>query len=198
MTQDIGKTAIHTSSSKSQRASSKYTNEVKILQRGKYYLTPFLPHHIEEVLLNLSQENKRELKLLGHLDIEEALIEMYESSECYLARKEGESFLMVGGLWYNEDQDFPQMFSMFSKDFADHFVPIARGSKMLVNFFDKTQDMMSMTILSDYEFMVQWATWLGFEVVGVIESNSQKYVEFVRCNPNRKSVYDGTSRPVMH
>ena len=178
--------------------SSKYTNELKIVQRGQYYLTPFLPHHIEEVLLNLSQENKRELKLLGYIDIEQALIHMYESSECYIGRKEGESFILVGGLWHNQDQDFPQMFCMFSKELGDHFIAIARFSRMLVNFFDKTQDMMSMTILSDYEFMVQWATWLGFEVVGVIESNSQKYVEFVRCNPNRKGVYDGTSRPVMH
>ena len=171
---------------------------MKILSRGKYYLTPFTAYHIEEVVQNLSEENKRELSLWGHTDVEQALIEMYESSECYIARKEGGPFLMVGGLWHDDDQEFPQMFSMFSKDFAEHFTAIARGSRMLVNFFDKTQAMLSMTILSDYQFMVQWATWLGFEPVGITESNSHKYVEFVRCNPNQKGVYDSASRPVMH
>jgi hypothetical protein len=55
-----------------------------------------------------------------------------------------------------------------------------------------------MTLLSDYEFMIDWAIWLGFEPVGVIEDNNNKYVEFVRCNSNGKSVYDGPLRPVIH
>ena len=87
--------------------------EVKILKRGKFYLTPFTLNHIDEVANNLSHENIRELKILGHLDIKQAITEMYECSECYLVRKEGELFTAVGGLWYAEDQDYPQMFFMF-------------------------------------------------------------------------------------
>jgi hypothetical protein len=69
---------------------------------------------------------------------------------------------------------------------------------MLVNFFDQTQDGMTMTILAEYDSMVQWATWLGFEPVGITESGKNKYVEFVRCNPNKKNVYDSPLRPIMH
>ena len=47
--------------------------EVKILKRGKFYLTPFTSDHIDEVAANLSQENIRELKILGHLDIKQAI-----------------------------------------------------------------------------------------------------------------------------
>ena len=90
------------------------STEVKIIQRGQYYLTPFQPYHIDEVVEHLSSENIEELALLGYTNIREAITDMYETSECYIARKEGETFLAVGGLWYNEDQDCPQMFAMFS------------------------------------------------------------------------------------
>ena len=177
---------------------SKESTEAKILQRGEYYLTPFTLDHIDEVIRGLTKENVKELVLLGYTDIRKALVDMHESSECYLCRKNNEEFIMVGGLWFSEDQDFPQMFSMFSKNFANHFTAIAKGSIMLVNLFDQTQDHISMTILSDYKFMLRWANWLGFENVGVVLSNGNKYVEFVRCNPNQKDVYDCTLQPVIH
>ena len=193
----IQRNAIRTLSNKSSKDISNST-EVKIVQRGQYYLAPFTLDHIDEVVESLSQENRRELKLLGHVDTRQAIHEMYECSECYIARKSNEKFLAVGGLWYNEDQEFPQLFAMFSDEIKKSFIAAARGSRMLVDFFDKTQPMMSMTILSDYEFMIDWAVWLGFEPVGITDSNSNTYVEFVRCNPNRKSVYDEPLRPVIH
>lgn len=177
---------------------SNKSTEVKILQRGKYYLTPFTLDHIDEVEKNLSYENRHELALLGHLDVREALLEMYETSECYLCRKEGEDFLMVGGLWYDDDQTWPQMFAMFSSQMKDNFHALARGSKMFVNFFDQTHSGTSMTILADYESMLNWAVWLGFEPVGAVDRGNNRYIEFVRCNLNQKNVYDSTSRPVMH
>jgi len=57
---------------------------------------------------------------------------------------------------------------------------------------------MSMTILADYEFMLNWASWLGFEAMGVSTVGPNKYVDFVRCNPNENSVRDGSLRPVVH
>ena len=107
--------------------------EVKIIQRGQYYLTPFTLDHIDEVVENLTQENKRELILLGHNDLHQAMHEMYESSECYLARKEGESFLAIGGLWYNEDQEIPQMFAMFSNKVKEQTIAAVRGSRFLID-----------------------------------------------------------------
>jgi len=184
--------------SKLPMASSKYTNEVKIITRGQYYLTPFTKHHVDEVVENLSKESRRELKLLGHLDIKQAIQEMQKFSECYIARKEDESFLAVGGLWYDNDQDFPQMFAMFSKNVKGNFSAMARGSLMLVKFFDRTQSHMSMTILSDYEFMLNWASWLGFEAMGVSTVGPTKYVDFLRCNPNANNVNDELLRPVTH
>lgn len=136
--------------------------------------------------------------MLGHIDVREALREMYETSECYLCRKQGDTFIMVGGLWFDDDQEWPQMFAMFSDKIKESFHAMARGSKMLTNFFDQTQHGMSMVVNADYEFILDWAAWLGFEAVGVSADGPHKYVDFVRCNPKVKNVYDEASRPVMH
>jgi len=174
------------------------STEVKILKRGDYYLTPFTLGHVDEVAENLSSENKRELILLGHTDIRQALHEMYETSNSYLCRRNDDTFLMVGGLWYNDDCESPQMFSMFSDGLKQNFHAMARGSRLLVNFFDQSETYMSMTILADYEGMLNWAAWLGFEAVGIHQVDANKYVDFVRCNPDKKIVYNKALRPVTH
>lgn len=199
MIQDITvqKTETQTLYGKSKLASNRST-EVKILKRGDYYLTPFTLGHVDEVAENLSSENKRELVLLGHTDIRQALHEMYETSDSYLCRRNDDTFLMVGGLWYNDDQESPQMFSMFSDGLKQNFHAMARGSKLLVNFFDQSEIYMSMTILADYEGMLNWAAWLGFEAVGIHQVDANKYVDFVRCNPDKKIVYNEALRPVTH
>jgi len=189
MTQDTTtqETEIQVSFDRSKKVSNRST-EVKILTRGDYYLTPFTLGHINEVAENLSSENKRELILMGHTDIKETLYEMYECSECYITRRNDESFLMVGGLWFDGAKD-AQMFAMFSEGLKQNFHALARGSKLLVNFFDKTEEIITMRVLAEYEPILNWASWLGFEAVGVSERDSYKYVEFVRCNPNKKLVY---------
>jgi hypothetical protein len=173
-------------------------DEVKVLSRGEAYLTPMKRHHIDELLEVLSKENRRELKLLGYDDVKEALQEMYEASEVYIVRNKNKELVVAGGLWHEAGDEWPQMFAMFSEGIKKDFNMLARGSKMLVNLFDQAQHGMSMTILSDYEFMMDWAEWLGFEAVGISVNGPNKYVEFVRCNPNESNVYNSSSRPVTH
>ena len=199
MIQDITaqKTETQTLYGKSKLVSNRST-EVKILKRGDYYLTPFTLGHVDEVAENLSPENKREILLLGHTDVRQALHEMHETADSYLCRRNDDTFLMVGGLWYNDDRESPQMFSMFSDGLKQNFHAMARGSKLLVNFFDRSETYMSMTILADYEGMLNWAAWLGFEAVGIHQVDANKYVDFVRCNPDEKIVYNKALRPVTH
>lgn len=173
------------------------STEVKIISRGDYYLTPFTLDHIDEVVEHLSPESKRELILLGHKSVREALSEMYECSTAYIARRNNDTFLMVGGLWYDDELE-PQMFAMFSNGLKQNFHALARGSKLLINFFDQTEDMMTMTILAEYEPILNWASWLGFEPIGVSSNGESKYVDFVRCNPSKKTVYNKSLRPITH
>lgn len=172
--------------------------EVRIVERGGYYLTPMLEHHIDEFLKVISPENQYEILLMGHEDVRSALVEMVENAEVYVFKDINSKIIFAGGLFYGEDAECPQMFAMFSKDIRNNFKLLARASRMIVNFFDRTLPSMSMSVLSDYESMAQWAVWLGFEPVGITEHNENKYIEFVRCNPSKKNVYNSISRPVMH
>ena len=175
-----------------------YTTELRIIERGGYYLTPFQRHHIKEFLPRLSNENIKELIELGHTNINEALHEMVDISEVYLVRDRAMGIVFVGGIMYSSPEDVGQMFALFTNDIKENFNVLARGSKMLMSYFDKTHPMLEMTINARYDMMVQWATWLGFEIVGISEHENNQYVEFVRCNPMEKNVSHETSRPVMH
>ena len=168
------------------------------MQRGKYYLTPYKHEHLEEIIQVLSIENVQELSFLGYQGPEDAFGDLPNIAEAYIVRKENGPIIFVGGLLFDDDGHWPQMFAMFSNTIKENFHVLARGSKMLVNFFDQTQAGMSMTILAQHGDMLQWASWLGFDVVGKTTFNGMEYVDFVRCNPNRKDVYDGSSQPVMH
>lgn len=177
---------------------TKNSSEVKILTRGGFYMTPLSPFHLQEIADNMAPENKRELRLLGYTNLRVAMSEMYEQSEAYIVRKEGGPIICVGGLWFSEDQDHPQMFTIFTQEAKDNFIMLARGSRMLVDFLSQAQSHMTMTVLADYEGILNWAVWLGFEPVGVISIAENKYVEFIRCNLGENCVYDKASRPVVH
>ena len=173
-------------------------DEPVILKRGKLILTPLRRWHLPILSENLSKENREEIALLGYDSVDHALNEMLETTESYIVRNGKGKIVSVGGLWFDNDQDCPQMFSMFTDELRENFTGMARGSLMLVNFFDRSQDRMTMTILARHEAMVNWALWLGFEAVGIQNYNNNEYVDFVRCNPNQNYVYDDVIRPAMH
>ena len=171
-------------------------DELRVIKRGQYYMTPFMAHHIEEFIRVIHPENVKELRLLGYENVREALDEMIEASECYLVRGPDNQIVFVGGLFFGEGE--PQLFALFSTNLRENFTALARGSKMLLSFFDQTYPMLSMSIMAKYEAMVNWALFLGFDPVGVARVDNLDFVEFVRCNPNKNYVSHETSRPVMH
>ena len=183
---------------KSQKDINRSTSEPRILKRGDFYLTCLHSYHIEEIENNLSKENRRELILLGYPSINEALTKMYHEAQAYVVKREGGPIIMTGGLFFNEDQDTPQMFAMFSEKAFDNYMLLARGSKMLLEYLTGYHPRLSMTILGDYEGMIKWATWLGFETVGVFTVGENKYYEFIYCNLDKNCVYDEPQRPVIH
>ena len=184
--------------SKQTLASRNFMAEIKVLTRGKYYLTPFSEAHVEELCASLSAESKHELACLGYSTVTEALEDIIDQSECYVAKSEGGPIICISGLFIGSSIQCPQMFTMFTDEVRTNFQVMARGSKMLVNFFDQTYPSMRMSILSDFTSMLDWAAWLGFAVKGTVTYNKNTYIEFVRCNPKQKDVSHKPSRPVMH
>ena len=121
---------------------------------------------------------------------------MVETAEVYLVRDGNGEIIFVGGVYIDEED--PQMFALFSTKIGNNFKVLARGSKMLVSFFDNTYSLMTMTINARYEAMLNWAAWLGFQPVGTSEWKKHQYIEFVRCNSSKNYVSHETSRPVIH
>ena len=172
--------------------------EKKIMSRGRYYLTPFQYEHVQELLPILSVESIKESYVLGYNNPKQMLDEAFEHSEAYIVREEGGPIICLAGLFHDIDAQYPQMYAMFTKDVRKKHTVLARGSKMLVSFFDQQTEGMSMSIMEKHGDMCQWAAWLGFEPVGLQEYNNFSFVDFVRCNPNFSLVYKDSSRPMTH
>ena len=173
-------------------------DEVEVLKRGKYYVTSLSEAHIDELCASLAPESHYELRCLGYETTREALMKMFCDADCYVAKSKGGPILAVGGIFFDSTADNSKFFTMFTVEVKENFTTLARTSRMFVNFFDQTQPSMSMSILSEFNVMLDWAAWLGFEPVGINEYRGHAYVQFVRCNPKHKNVSDKPSRPVMH
>lgn len=173
-------------------------DEIRVVKRGKCYLTPFTEAHIDELCASLSPESQYELECLGYSSVREALLEVLDQAEAYVAKTEGGPILCISGLFFDASAESPQLFAMFTNAVKENFHLMARGSRLVISFFDQTHSSMSMTILDKFTLMIDWAEWLGFEEVGSFQYNNNCYVEFVRCNLIEKNVSHGESRPVMH
>tara|TARA_Y100000592_G_scaffold87170_1_gene141412 strand:+ start:4505 stop:5044 length:540 start_codon:yes stop_codon:yes gene_type:complete len=173
-----------------------FMDEVKILQSGSYYMTPFYEHHISEIYSILHSETERELINLGYPTIFEALCDLQKDSEVYVVRDKNWNIMMASGVFFSEEP--PQLFALFTKHITTNFKGLARGSKLLMSFLDQSYDDLSMQIAEEYVSMLNWAVWLGFHPVGFSDWKNIRYVDFVRCNPTKNCVSDKTSRPVIH
>ena len=104
--------------------------------------------------------------------------------------------MVASGVFFSEEP--PQLFALFTKHITKNFKGLARGSKMLISFLDQSYPDLSMQIAKEYESMLNWAVWLGFEPVGFSDWKNITYVDFVRCNPTQNCVSHKLSRPVIH
>jgi hypothetical protein len=172
----------------------KSLQEAKVIKRGLAYLTPMQHYHIEEFYECVHPYNAAEMIELGYESPHHCLTEMYKNSEAYVCRNQDGDITFVGGLWFGGES--PQMFCMFANNLAKNVVLTAKMSKAMLRMFDEVHPVMTMTIFSSFEHMLNWAVWLGFEPCGITEDD--RYVEFVRCILIENSVTDKSLRPVVH
>ena len=170
------------------------TAEKKVIKRGKAYLTPMKHYHIQEFAHIVHPKNKAETKDFGYNSFQESIEEMYDDSEAYVCRNANGDIVFIGGLDLSED--VPHMFSIFANNLDYNVVLVAKMSKSLLNMFDRVHPVITMTILSKNEHMLNWACWLGFEPVEM--SPDKKFVEFVRCNFQNYDVNNKSLRPIVH
>lgn len=170
---------------------------VEIMRRGKVFLTPLKHKHFEEIERNLSPESVRELELMGY-EPADALETAVETSQAYAIIHDEDGILCISGLSFFHDLHCPQMYAMFTTKAKAHRLSLLRGSKMLLAFFSAQHSALCMTILTENDIMLQWASWLGFEAVGISNVEGAVYANFVRCENDDAYVETEGSRPVMH
>ena len=139
------------------KVTKNYMDEIKILQSGSYYMTPFYEHHIPEIYSILHPETEKELSNLGYSSIIEALQDLQKDSEVYIVRDKDWNIMMASGVFFSEDP--PQLFALFTKHITKNFKGLARGSKLLISFLDQSYEDLSMQIAEEYESMLNWAVW---------------------------------------
>ena len=170
--------------------------EARIISRGEAFLTPMQHYHIEEMADIIHPANIKEIIEGGYSNIHEALSIMYDNTDSYVCRNADGDIIFVGGLWYYENSDVPQMFVVFANNVSSNILVSAKMSKALLNMFELSHNEIAMNILCRHEDMLNWACWLGFTPMWVNEETT--HVHFVRCNNYKNSVSNKTSRPVVH
>lgn len=172
----------------------KNLHEHRIINRGGAYLTPMNTNHIKEFRKQIHKFNAEEILDSGYGSTLDCLRVMHSSSEAYVCRNKYGEIVFVGGLWFGDEA--PQMFCMFAKNLEDNTVLAAKMAKAMLKMFEPMHPTLTMTVSSQFEHMLSWALWLGFEPCGLTEGN--RHVEFVRCISNLNSVTDKSLRPVVH
>ena len=160
-------------------------------------MTPFRSEHVDDFVKVIHKDTVKDLIKLGHTNVAECLHEIAETCDVYMVRDKEGRIVIVSGVTFDE-QDESVFFALFSKDIKESFTAMARGSRSMVNFLEKSYPMMTMMIDMEYEAMLNWAAWLGFEAVGISTTSSAQYVEFVRCAFPIDDDSPDVSRPTKH
>lgn len=169
-----------------------------VFTQGGLTVRPVLECDLEKIANSLADINKREIEYLGYDTVMEAMEEMYRTSDSYLITNQDNDMVCLSGLWYGSVDEPPQMYAMFSDKIKEHRIGLLKGSLKIANLFMKGHDTITMSILSENTFMLDWAAWLKFTAVGFSTYRGKQYVDFVRCDHNQSFVYNDASRPAIH
>ena len=169
-----------------------------VFTQGGLTVRPVLQDDLDKICRSLSDINKREIEYLGYGNVKEAMEEMYQSSDSYIVTNQDNDMVCLSGLFYSSSQEPPQMYAMFSDKIENHKIGLLKGSLKLANLFMKGHDTITMSILAENDFMLDWAAWLKFTAVGFTLYREKQYVDFVRCDHKQNFVYNDASRPAIH
>lgn len=168
--------------------------EAKILTRGSGYVTPLKHYHLEEV--ELHKETIKDLRDYGYQSADEVLKEIYEGAEAYVCRNSSGEIIFISGLWHFEDSDVPQMFMLLASNIGENTFCMSRMTDKLLEFYHTTHQHISMLVSVKQSSMLQWAGYIGFSPMRMV--NDDAFVYFERCFLAINGGNDKLLRPAMH
>lgn len=152
---------------------------------------------VDAFLPSLSPENQREFTELYKEDPTLALKAVVGSkiSHSFAILKDGVP-LAITGVVDMEGEGL--IWAMFSTDLRKNFVSFARASFDLMKFYNRQYPTLVCDVWVENEMILQWLTYLGFEIDFGFSHNGQQMIRFVRGCSDTKSIVTSFQRPVIH
>jgi hypothetical protein len=168
-----------------------------ILKSRDLSLVLFDERHILPFLLTASDETRHEMSEIYDADLAEELTLLIGEPDVFVVEKDGQPLAILGLQYVSNGEGL--LWCLFAEGMKDNWVSFIRASRSLINFFHNHYPEISVDTWIGNEKICQWLSWLGFESKFLTEdTNSNKFVHFVRCNSDTKNVYNLSSRPVLH
>lgn len=156
-------------------------------------LVPLNRSHLKEILV--TQEMINEARLLGYDSTQQLFEAMFVEDEAYAVLDGNDEVIVLTGLVHDQDMSGPpQMFAMFSAKAKEKKFSVLRASQRLVDHYHRFHPCLQMGVHKSFPFMIQFATWLGFEPRAIDDDG---FIIFVRCNDEGLEL-EAKHRPTKH
>jgi len=142
----------------------------------------------------------RECAIFGHdpfSSLMEAVIQ--NPNETYTILINNKPVAMCGTNPYPEDEFTASVWMLGTKDIDRNYIIFLRGAKECINILQGEYKNIENVVPVDHKKTIQWLKWCGFNFEEKIENYyGYDFFRFNRCNLFKSSIYNETSRPVIH
>jgi len=167
-----------------------------LFSHGGFDLVPMQKRHIVPFLNDMAAYNIAEYQDESD-NLLSILIDMQKHEDCFVVEKNGSPIQIVGVQAIGNQQS--QMWSMFTNEMERSWIGVVKFSPRIISYIHQTYYEIHLSVNAEDLGVIKWMIWLGFSISSTVDDESgDTYVQFVRCNPDRKNVYALSSRPVMH
>ena len=106
---------------------------------------------------------------------------------------------MCGTSQYPDSKDNASVWMLGTNDIDKHYFVFLRGAKECINILQAEYKNIDNIVPVDHTKTIQWLKWCGFKFEEHIENHyGYDFLRFNRCNLFQSSIYNDTSRPVIH
>ena len=160
-------------------------------------LVKLTPELVDSFMLDISHENVIEFRKVYRESPGPALKAALASgsSHCFAVTKDGVPLAITGIVDMNGDG---LMWAVFANALKKNFVSFARASTDLVEFYHRQFPTLICDVWIKNEAIIQWLTYLGFDLEFGFAHNGQDMVRFAHSCRNVNSIVTSIQRPVIH
>tara|TARA_R100001377_G_C3168631_1_gene102241 strand:+ start:221 stop:775 length:555 start_codon:yes stop_codon:yes gene_type:complete len=181
---------------------SQYINREVIASLRNISLCRSVISDVMPISQNMRLSDIRECAIFGAEPFKclmEAVIEVPNETYTILLGKE--PIAMCGTREYSDEMGSASVWMLGTKGIDNNFMLFLRALKQcsIIELLQGHYKIIENLVPVDQDKTIQWLQWCGFKFEEIIENHyGYDLFRFNRCNSFEKSIYNNTSRPVMH